>query len=129
MATADDEVLVDWLTATAAVVDSASTDNQRPGGQLFNVVGTGLPPPITTTSRSSNDVSQSLILRITLNRPRRGNAINQQMAQRLLRIYASVRQLVATNPAMIRFILLTGAGKYFCSGMLCHTHTRITHNA
>ena len=51
------------------------------------------------------------IARITLNRPERGNALDQPMADALLA--AALR--CANDPA-IRCVVLTGAGKMFCVG-------------
>ena len=51
------------------------------------------------------------IARITLNRPDRGNALNQSMADALLS--AALR---VANDTEIRCVILTGAGRMFCVG-------------
>lgn len=51
------------------------------------------------------------VARITLNRPERGNAINQAMADALLD--AALR---VANDKKIRCVVLTGAGRMFCVG-------------
>ncbi|MEM7539682.1 MAG: enoyl-CoA hydratase-related protein, partial [Chloroflexota bacterium] len=51
------------------------------------------------------------ILEITLNRPRKYNALTKQVANELLVAF----EMAATDDA-IRCVLLTGAGKGFCSG-------------
>lgn len=51
------------------------------------------------------------VARITLNRPERGNALNQPMADALLDA-----ALHAANDPEIRCVVLTGAGKMFCVG-------------
>lgn len=51
------------------------------------------------------------IARITLNRPDRGNALNQPMADALLS--AALR---VANDTEIRCVILTGAGRMFCVG-------------
>lgn len=56
------------------------------------------------------DVTDS-IARITLNRPDKGNAVDQPMAQALLD--TAVR---CANDPEIRCVVLTGAGKMFCVG-------------
>jgi 2-(1,2-epoxy-1,2-dihydrophenyl)acetyl-CoA isomerase len=48
---------------------------------------------------------------ITLNRPDARNAVNDEMREELLAVFADAR----TNPA-IRALVLTGAGKGFCTG-------------
>jgi hypothetical protein len=92
------EVLVDWLTAN--------------DGKQLVVVDSGL----KAAAAAIASTAVPLVLRITLNRPSRGNAINQRMAEQLLAIYELVRQLATQQPSRIRWLLLTGAGKYFCSG-------------
>lgn len=54
---------------------------------------------------------QESILTITLNRPEAYNAVNAQMGEELL----SVLRTAATDQ-MVRCVVLTGAGKAFCSG-------------
>ncbi|GAB5587014.1 hypothetical protein Unana1_01914 [Umbelopsis nana] len=49
---------------------------------------------------------------ITLNRPKRGNSMTAQLNQQLL---ASMQKVAADNS--VRILILTGAGKYFCTGM------------
>lgn len=51
------------------------------------------------------------VARITLNRPERGNALNQPMADALLD--AALR---SANDPEVRCVVLTGAGKMFCVG-------------
>lgn len=51
------------------------------------------------------------VARITLNRPERGNALNQPMADALLD--AALR---SANDSEVRCVVLTGAGKMFCVG-------------
>jgi 2-(1,2-epoxy-1,2-dihydrophenyl)acetyl-CoA isomerase len=51
------------------------------------------------------------VARITLNRPERGNAINQPMADALLNA-----ALLCANDPEVRCVVLTGAGKMFCVG-------------
>ncbi len=48
---------------------------------------------------------------ITLNRPEQRNAVNAQMRDELLRVFSSAR-----TDAGIRSLVLTGAGKGFCTG-------------
>ncbi len=54
---------------------------------------------------------QGLVATITLNRPERRNAISAQMIDELLAAFAELE----ASPA--RVVILTGAGKAFCSGM------------
>ncbi|KAK3279105.1 hypothetical protein CYMTET_12996 [Cymbomonas tetramitiformis] len=49
---------------------------------------------------------------ITLNRPKRGNAITKLMATEIV----SSLESMEADPSL-RVIILTGAGKYFCTGM------------
>ncbi|CAO3581085.1 unnamed protein product [Absidia cylindrospora] len=49
---------------------------------------------------------------ITLNRPKKGNALTATMNEQLLDILPKL----ASNP-QVRVLVLTGAGKYFCTGM------------
>ncbi|KAI8391704.1 ClpP/crotonase-like domain-containing protein [Radiomyces spectabilis] len=49
---------------------------------------------------------------VTLNRPRKGNALTASMNEKLLTILPQL----AEDP-QVRVLVLTGAGKYFCSGM------------
>eukprot|EP01080_Neovahlkampfia_damariscottae_P005132 gene5132-8738_t len=49
---------------------------------------------------------------ITLNRPKKGNSITSTMGNQLLNI---LQELKHNNK--VRIIILTGAGKYFCTGM------------
>ena len=49
---------------------------------------------------------------ITLNRPDKGNAISSELSESLIN---AVRWACGT--AIVRVIILTGSGKYFCSGM------------
>jgi len=51
------------------------------------------------------------VAKITLNRPERGNAINQPMADALLDL-----ALRCANEPKVRCVVLTGAGKMFCVG-------------
>ena len=95
----EQEVLVEWLTANNSTKQLMVVGSGLLNDQLSNAAGT-------------------LVLRITLNRPRRGNAINKRMAEQLLEVYALVRKMATTQPTRIRWLLLTGAGKYFCSGTI-----------
>lgn len=63
-------------------------------------------------NESDDDPNGPLVATLTLNRPRRGNAITAPMAEEILTALDQVEQ----NPR-VRFIILTGAGKYFCTGM------------
>jgi len=56
--------------------------------------------------------AQGAVATITLNRPKRGNALTASM----LSIFHSVLNQ-AINDKSIRVIVLTGNGKYFCTGM------------
>lgn len=58
------------------------------------------------TVRTENHVAW-----VTLNRPEQRNAVNAQMRDELLRVFAD-----AQNSADIRALVLTGAGKGFCTG-------------
>ncbi|KAG0173160.1 EnoyL-CoA hydratase [Apophysomyces sp. BC1034] len=49
---------------------------------------------------------------VTLNRPKRGNALTPSMNQQFIKILSDL----AKDPK-VRILVLTGAGKYFCSGM------------
>lgn len=49
---------------------------------------------------------------VTLNRPKRGNALTATMNDRLLQILPEL-----ANDPSVRVLVLTGAGKYFCTGM------------
>lgn len=51
------------------------------------------------------------VLEITLNRPNKYNALTKQMAQDLLAAFE-----MAANDDAVRCVLLTGAGKGFCTG-------------
>ena len=51
------------------------------------------------------------VVTLTLNRPEKRNAISDQLMDELLRAFEDV----ATSPAQV--LILTGAGKAFCSGM------------
>ena len=63
---------------------------------------------ITPRSRSTYD---GPLATVTLNRPDKRNAISYELIDELLRALAEVE----TSPAQI--LILTGAGKAFCSGM------------
>jgi methylglutaconyl-CoA hydratase len=49
---------------------------------------------------------------ITMNRPKRGNAISSRMRDELIDVF----QRVATD-VNVQTVVLTGAGRYFCTGM------------
>lgn len=49
---------------------------------------------------------------LTLNRPKRGNSLTPQMNDEILEVLPKL----AVNPE-VRVLVLTGAGKYFCTGM------------
>jgi 2-(1,2-epoxy-1,2-dihydrophenyl)acetyl-CoA isomerase len=51
------------------------------------------------------------IARIVLNRPERGNTINQAMADQLVKA-----AIVCAKESSIRCVVLTGAGRLFCAG-------------
>lgn len=57
------------------------------------------------------DVSES-VATITLNRPKRGNAITGEMGQEIVAALARCRE-----DSSVFSVVLTGAGKYFCTGM------------
>jgi methylglutaconyl-CoA hydratase len=50
--------------------------------------------------------------KVTLNRPESGNAMTAELLGRLMEVMAQLQQ-----NADVRVIVLTGAGKYFCTGM------------
>jgi methylglutaconyl-CoA hydratase len=54
------------------------------------------------------------VAQITLNRPKRCNALNGQMLVELLDILTQIEQ---AEQGEIRAVVLTGEGKFFCSGM------------
>jgi methylglutaconyl-CoA hydratase len=49
---------------------------------------------------------------VTLNRPSKGNSLNGNMGNQLINILQSLEKDPKT-----RIVVLTGAGKYFCTGM------------
>ncbi|CAG8520355.1 2308_t:CDS:1 [Scutellospora calospora] len=49
---------------------------------------------------------------ITLNRPERGNALTSEMVTEFLNIFTKVE-----NDPSVHIIIITGAGKYFCTGL------------
>src|SRR5262249_27596414 len=57
------------------------------------------------------DISPRRIATVTLNRPDRGNAINQTMLEEL----AGGLQALAADDN-VRIVVLRGAGKHFCTG-------------
>lgn len=57
--------------------------------------------------------TKPLVAHITLNRPKRGNAITPVMASELMKAFEEIEK--HTPP--VRALVLTGAGKYFCTGM------------
>eukprot|EP00672_Neobodo_designis_P020099 CAMPEP_0174833226 /NCGR_PEP_ID=MMETSP1114-20130205/4112_1 /TAXON_ID=312471 /ORGANISM="Neobodo designis, Strain CCAP 1951/1" /LENGTH=243 /DNA_ID=CAMNT_0016067099 /DNA_START=29 /DNA_END=757 /DNA_ORIENTATION=+ len=52
------------------------------------------------------------VAKVTLNRPSSGNALTGEMLGRLVEIMTKVQR-----DSAVRVIVLTGAGKYFCTGM------------
>lgn len=56
-------------------------------------------------------VNEAGVARIVLNRPDKGNAIDQDMADRLLDA-----AITCANDASIRCVVLTGSGRLFCAG-------------
>ena len=65
-----------------------------------------------TTTTTHDEANIPLIATITLNRPKRGNALTESMAREIL---AALDQC-ERNPR-VRLLVLTGVGKYFCTGM------------
>jgi len=59
------------------------------------------------------------VLTITLNRPERGNSITPHMAEELKKAVSSAE----TDPD-VRVIVLTGRGKFFCTGMDLGAHNQ-----
>ncbi len=57
------------------------------------------------------DISARAIATVTLDRPQRGNALNQTMIDELGACFTSL-----ASDARVRVILLRGAGKHFCAG-------------
>ena len=57
------------------------------------------------------DISPRAIATVTLNRPDRGNALNQTLIDDIGNCFAAL----AVNPA-VRVIVVRGAGKHFCAG-------------
>ncbi|KAF9178638.1 EnoyL-CoA hydratase [Haplosporangium sp. Z 767] len=55
---------------------------------------------------------QGAVATITLNRPKRGNALSGPMVNQFVDILN-----LATNDPTVRVIVVTGNGKYFCTGM------------
>ncbi|KAF9969621.1 EnoyL-CoA hydratase [Actinomortierella ambigua] len=55
---------------------------------------------------------QDAVATITLNRPKRGNALSGDMVT----LFTSILQRAIDDPA-VRVIVVTGSGKYFCTGM------------
>ncbi|CAG8785455.1 16465_t:CDS:1, partial [Racocetra persica] len=49
---------------------------------------------------------------ITLNRPERGNALTSEMVTEFLNIFTKIE-----DDTSIRIIVITGAGKFFCTGL------------
>jgi methylglutaconyl-CoA hydratase len=62
---------------------------------------------------SIDDYGSGKVATVTLNRPRRGNALTAEMGHQLLSIFDHVD----SQYTEIRVLVLTGAGKYFCTGM------------
>ena len=61
----------------------------------------------------TTDIAGSHILKVTLNRPLVGNALNTQMGRDLLDLWIRLTE----DPGEVRCVVLTGAGdKIFCAG-------------
>ncbi|KAJ3218030.1 hypothetical protein HDU67_006730 [Dinochytrium kinnereticum] len=58
------------------------------------------------------DVSDDGVMRITLDNPKRANALSQEMCSAFLEALD-----LAEKDVRVRVVVLTGSGKYFCSGM------------
>lgn len=67
---------------------------------------------VSNTPHSVLYAVESHVARIVMNRPTKGNAFNPEM---ILAMQEAFRR--AVQDADVRAILLTGAGKYFCTGM------------
>src|SRR6266511_1518779 len=52
------------------------------------------------------------VIKIILNRPERGNSLNLSMILELIEIFEWIE-----NQPLIRVVILTGSGKFFCTGM------------
>ncbi|CAG8623384.1 951_t:CDS:1, partial [Dentiscutata erythropus] len=57
---------------------------------------------------------------ITLNRPERGNALNSEMVTEFLNLFTKLE-----NDPSVRVIVITGAGKFFCTGFDLQTSSTI----
>lgn len=55
---------------------------------------------------------RNAVATVTLNRPERGNSLSGDMVSRLLEVFELVEAAVD-----VHVVVLTGAGKYFCTGM------------
>ncbi|CAG8675097.1 ClpP/crotonase-like domain-containing protein [Gigaspora rosea] len=62
----------------------------------------------------------SQVATITLNRPERGNALNSDMVVEFLNLFTKVEE----DPS-VRIIVITGAGKFFCTGFDLQTSSTI----
>ncbi|CAJ0827217.1 6250_t:CDS:2 [Entrophospora sp. SA101] len=56
------------------------------------------------------------VIKITLNRPKRGNSLNLPMVLELIEIFEWLE-----NQSLIRVVILTGSGGFFCTGMALET--------
>eukprot|EP01095_Lingulamoeba_sp_RSL-Kostka_P007944 TRINITY_DN2592_c0_g1_i1.p1 TRINITY_DN2592_c0_g1~~TRINITY_DN2592_c0_g1_i1.p1 ORF type:complete len:278 (-),score=82.55 TRINITY_DN2592_c0_g1_i1:36-869(-) len=52
------------------------------------------------------------VVKVIMNRPRRGNALNSEMGLELVEIFEELE-----NDSLIRAVIFTGNGRYFCTGM------------
>jgi methylglutaconyl-CoA hydratase len=52
------------------------------------------------------------VAKVTLNRPSKGNSLNGNMGNQLIKILQTLEKDPKT-----RIVVLTGSGKYFCTGM------------
>ena len=60
-------------------------------------------------------VQEGPVAWVTLNRPKRLNALNRQLSQALLDCFTGLRQQLGT-----RVVILQGAGRAFCAGLDLH---------
>lgn len=62
------------------------------------------------------DLDDTGVLTVTLDRPEKKNAANQQMWDELLVLFRAVKDSTASPAPPVRVLMITGAGDAFCSG-------------
>jgi enoyl-CoA hydratase len=101
-------VLLEKVAAKMSAKQAIAKIDSHTGSNSISSIGAPMSLPQLNTLQLQQ---RGAILKVTLNRPAKLNAVNQQMTTD----WETLNSYLASNPS-IRVVLVTGAGEVFCAG-------------